>query len=228
MEVTRVASFHLATFPLRRSLSKMITVPAERWELTDSQGCVLGKVLGTSRVGTTKMSVELRRWAIFAVWEDDASRQAFLGSSELLDRWNQSAETIEHTLLTPLKGRGSWGGTAPFDEGGDTSPAAPSAAIAVVTRATVKPTKLLSFQRAVPPVDAALQHADGCQLALGMGEWPVGQQATYSVWNNEKSLQEFAYSGAVHSEVIKRRYREGWYREELFARFAVESVTRPS
>lgn len=222
--MNRVASFHLATFPLRRSLTKMITVPAERWEVSKSDGCVLGKVLGTSKVGTTRASVELRRWALFAVWEDNSARRAFLEGSEVLERWSAAADAMSTTLLTPIKARGSWGGVRPFNESDERPTEAPSA-IAVVTRAAIKPSKLLKFQRAVPPVDDALQQANGCQLALGMGEWPIGQQATYSVWRSEKDLQEFAYAGKLHSDVIKRRYQEGWYSEELFARFAIEPET---
>jgi hypothetical protein len=53
-----------------------------------------------------------------------------------------------------------------------------------------------------------------------MGEWPVGLQGTFSLWESTKALTEFAYAGP-HRDVIKRTPDERWYIEELFARFAV-------
>ena len=57
--------------------------------------------------------------------------------------------------------------------------------------------------------------------AVGIGEAPLGLQGTLSLWDSAESLRAFAHRGAAHQEVIARTPREGWYAEELFARFAV-------
>jgi hypothetical protein len=76
----------------------------------------------------------------------------------------------------------------------------------------------------VPPVSADLHAAPGLRLALGIGEAPLGLQGTFSVWDSLSALNAFAYRRAPHAAVIERTQREGWYAEELFARFAVLST----
>ena len=81
-----------------------------------------------------------------------------------------------------------------------------------------------TFWAAVPPVSADLRAAPGLRLALGIGEAPLGLQGTFSVWDSTSALNAFAYRRAPHAEVIDRTRREGWYAEELFARFALRSA----
>ncbi len=58
-------------------------------------------------------------------------------------------------------------------------------------------------------------------MALGMGEWPVGELATFSVWESAAALRAYAYEDADHLDVIRRTYDEKWYSEELYCRFTV-------
>ena len=81
-----------------------------------------------------------------------------------------------------------------------------------------------TFWAAVPPVSADLHESPGLRLALGIGEAPVGLQGTFSVWDSSAALNDFAYARSPHQEVVERTAREGWYAEELFARFAVLSA----
>jgi hypothetical protein len=39
------------------------------------------------------------------------------------------------------------------------------------------------------------------------------------VWQDEGALKSFAYRSRGHIEVMRRTRQEGWYSEELFARF---------
>lgn len=200
-------------------MSRLVSLAAERWEVPNFPGCLLGKVLGSGKEGTTTTSVDLRRWLIFSVW---TSRQALLDfeqNSEIIPRWTGQAEALERYELLPLTSRGSWAGADPLSsvtrEPNDDSP------IAVLTRASVRWPKIVTFTRAIPAVDEALRASPGCERAMGIGEWPIGQQATFSTWTNTDAMNAFAHVGSEHSEVIRRTYRENWYSEEMFSRFQV-------
>ena len=72
---------------------------------------------------------------------------------------------------------------------------APGQPVAVLTRAAIRPRRLVRFYRAVPAVDQALARADGCLRAVGIGEWPVARQATFSLWRDTSAVRGFAYRG---------------------------------
>jgi hypothetical protein len=97
--------------------------------------------------------------------------------------------------------------------------------VAAVTRARLVPWRAARFWRAVPAVSADLRGRAGLRLAVGIGEAPAGLQGTFSVWESARALRSFAYAGAAHAAAIRRTPVEGWYAEELFARFAVLSAT---
>jgi len=76
------------------------------------------------------------------------------------------------------------------------------------------------FRRAAPAVAAELANQEGLRLAVGVGERPWGRQGTFSVWESADRLVDFARAPR-HAAVVARTNAEGWYTEELFARFAV-------
>lgn len=136
-------------------------------------------------------------------------------------------------LLRPYKAHGEWGGVSPFkpvnrlraprgsdqDEGERGESA--NTPIVVLTRARIKSSLIWKFWRDVPQVSRSLREAEGCHFAVGVGELPLIQQATISVWESEAAMMSYAYRSAHHREVIKKTKRVGWYREELFARFEI-------
>jgi len=123
--------------------------------------------------------------------------------------------------MSTITSRGAWSRREPF------APAAPPSydgPVAALTRARLRPTRALSFWRAVPPVVGDLRAAPGVRLALGVGEAPVGLQGTFSLWDSSRRLVDFAYRSAAHREAVEQTERQRWYAEELFARFAVLDV----
>lgn len=161
-------------------------------------------------------SADLRRWAVFAVWDDASDADRFRHRHPLSRRWDQALERFD-VVLRPIGSHGTWDGVNPFDRSvGEAGPGEP---VAVLTRATVRWRWLPAFLRAVPPVDAHLRSVDGLLDAVGIGEVPVGRQATFSLWRDAEAMQRFSYRSAEHVEVVRRTRDEGWYGEELFARF---------
>lgn len=210
-----VASFHLARFP--GAIGPVVRVPFDRRALRRADGARFAKLLGTGRDTRMAASADLRRWAIFAVWDDVADLDRFRSGHPLSDRWERTALERYDLTLEPLGARGSWDGTDPLD-GASTSTGL-AGPVAVLTRAAVRWTKVPAFLRAVPGVDVTPATTDGLLATLGIGELPVGRQATFSLWQDAEAVRAFAYRGPAHADVIRRTRDEGWYGEEWFARF---------
>lgn len=194
---------------------------ADRRPLRSVPGLRFAKLLGTGSGRTfTVGDADPRRWGLLAVWADEAAAAAF-EESGVVRRWRRTAEEEWRVRLRPLASRGRWSRREPFGR-----PAAQrwDGPVAAVTRARLRPRTALGFWRAVPPVSADLHAGPGLRLALGIGEAPVGLQGTFSVWDSTAALNAFAYGRPAHTDVVRRTAGEGWYAEELFARFAVLSA----
>ncbi|MFG2245954.1 spheroidene monooxygenase [Spirillospora sp. NPDC048823] len=196
----------------------------DRPELRACGGLRFWRLLGTGRGRSMSLGADLRRWALFAVWDDEAALDGFLESSAIAARWRAEGEESWHVRLAPLASRGGWGGRDPFGPEVPASPrgAAPRAPgpVAVLTRASIRPARLVAFYRSIADVDRALRREDGCIASVGVGEWPLARQATFSLWEDDAAIARFAYREGAHRDVIGRVRGERWYAEELFARFA--------
>jgi hypothetical protein len=228
-----IASFHLATYRWGQVPAELVRYVTVRRHLRAAPGLRFWRVLGTGRGRTMSVSADLCRWALFAVWDDDAALDDFLADSPMARRWARAAEAW-HVRLRPAGGHGTWagvdvaallassGGAGPPEEGagaGDGAADDGEGPVAVLTRASVRSRRLAPFLRAVPPVDAALVGHRGLLAAVGAGEWPVLRQATFSLWASADDVARFAYRDPVHAEVVRRTREEAWYRDELFMRF---------
>ncbi len=120
--------------------------------------------------------------------------------------------------MQTLQAHGKWDGDEPFKAIVNVGKAY-IGPVVVLTRAKINFTKLLDFWRHVPKTHASLRQSKGVLLALGIGEKPLVQQATVSVWDSVESMKNFAYQQSGHREIVKRTRQSGWYDEELFARF---------
>ncbi len=193
--------------------------------LARAPGARFAKLLGTGDGRTfTVRDADPLRWAVLVAWASEEDALAF-ESSATVRAWRRLARERLRVGMTPLTSRGRWGGREPF--GGEDSRAARSheGPVASITRARLRPLRAASFWRAVPPVSAELHRVAGLRCALGVGEAPLGYQGTFSLWESTAALRGFAHRRLAHVDVMDRTPAEGWYAEELFARFAVRSVT---
>ncbi|GGV19077.1 hypothetical protein GCM10010182_45920 [Actinomadura cremea] len=212
-----IASFHLLRYA---SVDAMRHMALDRPSLRAAAGLSFWRLLGTGRGRSMSLGADLRRWALFAVWDGEAALEEFLERSAVANRWRAEAEEAWHVRLRPLSSRGRWGGRDPFGARNGPGAHVPDAPVAVLTRASIRPRRLVAFYRAVPEVDRALRDQDGCLASVGVGEWPLARQATFSLWRDEAAIDRFAYRGHAHRDVIGRVRAHDWYSEELFARFA--------
>jgi hypothetical protein len=211
--VAPVASFHV----IREStaLANVARLAVERRSLTRTDGLRFWRLCGTGADSTTVGSSDLRRRAVFALWDSEATLDTFVASSPLAARW-QAAHEYWHVRINGAGGHGTWRGVdIPAVLGTSTA----DGPIAVITRADVRLRTWRAFSAARPAVDRELQSADGLLAVLGFGEAPIGRQATFSLWSSAETARAFAYGQPEHRDVIERTRREQWYGEEMFARF---------
>jgi hypothetical protein len=185
--------------------------------LRRTAGLDFWKLMGTGRGRTMTLSADLRRWALFAVWSDEQALDRFLTHSPVAERWEALGAERWHVRLEPLRAHGRWSGRA-IDAAPAETPTG-DGPVAVLTRAAIRPRRLLAFYRAIDAPSRRLDDHPGVVASLGMGELPIGRQATFSLWRSEAALKGYAYGHGAHREVVRRTRDERWYSEELFARF---------
>lgn len=197
-------SLHVWRVPWRAVPGALVRLVTDARRLRAAPDVRFVKLLGTSD-GFRPSDADLTRYAAVVV-----SRGAtpHLAEDARLD-------------LRLIHSRGRWAGVEPF---GEPDPAPPEGPILALTRARLRPRKALTFWRAAAPVASAVPAAPGLLASFGIGEAPIGWQGTVSVWRSTADLARFAYRHPEHRAAIMRTSTEGWYAEELFARFAVLDV----
>ena len=195
----------------RDAVRAMAAIP--RWGHGPTRDTVaFTRLLGTGGSRFTPGAADLTRWVSLTVWTSTPPSPP---------AWARHAVDHWQARLAPLTSHGRWAGHAPFT--------APTRAVATawrgevvsLTRARLRARSAVTFWRAVPPVARALPGTDGLRATMGVGEAPVGYQGTLSLWRDAAAVADFAWRDPAHRAVVDRTAREGWYAEELFARFAV-------
>lgn len=195
--------------------------------LRRTPGLRFAKLLGTGSARTfTPRDADPHHWALLTVWDDGAAAAAAAGSP-VLRAWSRASHEELRVVMSPVRSRGRWSRREPFGAEGSGPVGGPpvgTGLVASITRARLRPTRALSFWRAVPPVVDDLAATPGLRLALGIGEAPIGLQGTFSLWESDAALRAFAHGSAAHRSAVRRTEPERWYAEELFARLAVLDV----
>lgn len=172
----------------------------------------------------------LSTYVFLGVWENQAQADHFLQSPTFAPLI-QGTDQVNTLYLEPYQSHGYWDGVNPFKTEqeavnkklGQSESRSP---IAVLTRATIRTGALPEFWRHVPAARRRLaDHKDNLLFAIGVGEVPIFQQCTISVWRNRDSVEQFAYRQSGHKEVVRQTRERRWYTEELFARFRVREAS---
>jgi hypothetical protein len=207
-----------------RRLTAVSFMARQRRALRHFPGIGFAKLLGTgSGDSFTPGDADTGHWAVLTTWRDAADRNHY-EASHLVDQWRAIASESAHIRMRPISSHGEWSRKRPFDVEGAPVKPEPGQPVASITRARLRPRRVATFWSAVPPVVADLRDDPGVLFTLGIGEAPVGLQGTFSIWSSGKAMSQFAYRRPAHREAIERTKALDWYAEELFARFAVESI----
>lgn len=215
------AFFSMAIFRLPLWLSKKIS---------------FYKLMGSGRNGTFDKTPDWRQWAVlcvvvekFEVSNKPLANGSLINPQSLLANnsipsflkkyWKLFGCITTVYVLEPIEGHGLWDGKKVFgdlpkqtDYGGK---------IAVLTRATIRFSKLKDFWGNVDGIAKKMTDAEGFVTSYGIGEIPFIKQATFSVWDSKWHMKNFAYKMREHAEVIQKTHQENWYSEEMFVRFKI-------
>ncbi len=160
-------------------------------------------------------------WSVYSllqVWDEAPAATEFFTSSRLFQKYREHASEILVLHLNPVQAHGQWNGKMPFQIGPKKKT---DAMIAAITRASIKTSKLRTFWKFVPRSQEPLHHANGLIYTKGFGEVPISEMATFSIWEKEEDLKNYAYKSREHAEAIKKTRRLNWYKEEMFSRYEV-------
>ena len=178
-------------------------------------GVHFAKVLGSGYEGGFGLKPSSSRQALFCLFTDEDSADAFLKSPIAL-AYAQRAQEFCSAKLRAYSCRGAWSGqsiavtASPPDSG--------SGPIATLTRASIRPMSARRFWRMQPASEVSLNEASGCLMATGVGEAPFFRQATFSLWANTAAMEAYARTGA-HLAAIRAAHEGAFFSESMFARF---------
>lgn len=176
------------------------------------------KLMGSGKNGTFDKTPDLNQWALLYTMNEPS---AFIPS--FIDRYLKNFKCdVKQFILQPTEGFGLWDGKKVFGELPKQNDY--NGPIAVLTRATIRVSRLNNFWKNVDPVANKMSSAPGFIISYGIGEIPWIKQATFSIWENKVSMKAFAYNMQQHADVIKKTRKEKWYKEEMFVRFRILSV----
>ncbi|MBL7472525.1 DUF3291 domain-containing protein [Robertkochia sediminum] len=184
--------------------------------LKNVNGCSFYKLMGSGKEGFDPRP-DWSTYALLQVWESERDAAKFFETSALVTRYRKRSAEMGTFFLKGLKAHGAWSGGNPFQVHPDPDPS--NQKVLVITRATIKKRFLRRFWNYVPTSQRPLRNAEGLLYTKGIGEWPVIQMATVSLWESEAHLKRFAYESEEHRKAIMHTRTLGWYKEELFSRF---------
>jgi hypothetical protein len=218
--LTTLTIFGLKEGHWRWGLAQMGTMPPR---LQQVPGLSFFKLLGSGKDHVFSLRPDFYLYGLLATWESAAAAEVFLRDSPVMDAYREHAAEQWTVKMTPLRSQGLWDGINPFLPA-ETDGLA-SGPLAVLTRASIRLTALPAFWRYGSQTSKDLVGAPGLMAAIGLGEVPFVRQATFSIWETEAAMRQYAYGTAHHQQVIRKTRSDQWYSEELFARFRILSAT---
>lgn len=159
-------------------------------------------------------------WSVYGllqVWDNEEVARDFFTLSKLYKRYQNHSQRQLTFYMKSIKAHGQWSKKNPFEPSGFLDENNPY--ISVITRATIKISMLKKFWDYVPTSQLDLVDNPNLLFTAGVGERPVTQMATFSLWNDARALKKFAYRSQNHRHAVQQTQALQWYKEEMFTRF---------
>ncbi|HMP29670.1 MAG TPA: hypothetical protein PKD85_08715 [Saprospiraceae bacterium] len=215
MQIVSFYIFHIAKGKKLRAFTQMATFPGE---LVHAEGCTFSKMMGSGHGEGFSIKPNFGVYAAMLVWKDASFINAFETTFQPFLDYLTLTSKVQKIYATPYKFHGTWDQKTPFVCSQNQPP---SLERLILTRATIKLSKLYKFWKHVPKTSKAIAKAEGRRFSIGIGEWPWVQQATLSIWDSEEYMKNYAYNNEAHLQAIKMTKDLDWYKEEMFTRFYI-------
>lgn len=195
----------------------------------DVPGLTMAKVMGSGHAGGFSLRPSATHQGLICTFSHLDLALKFLDSAAV-QAYRSRARECWTGVMAVQSARGHWdkqAWQASTPQALGEREGAPSTAstvhpgpFAVLTRASIVPTKAMAFWRYAPAAQADLDQSPGCLLAMGLGEAPLVRQCTFSLWQDTASMLNYAHQGA-HQVASAAAYKHQFFSESLFVRMQV-------
>jgi quinol monooxygenase YgiN len=216
MSITTLTFFRFPTFKDRVwAFFQMQFAHASLQKVT---GKVFYKLMGSGRDMGFNPAPDWSVYSLLIVWENEDVAKQFFQNEAIFKQYQAHTSECWTLFMKVRQVKGLWSGGNPFVPSTEIDEQNPL--ISVITRASIRPSKLITFWKYVPtsqrPIVAG---CDGLIYTKGIGEAPLIQMATFSLWRDFEALKKFAYGSQEHRVAIEKTKKLDWYSEEMFVRF---------
>ena len=188
--------------------------------LINLSGLKFIKLFGTGSREGFSLIPDFSSYVIITSWKNDHFRKKFIAKNSIINEIiNRSSSRVE-IKIDPYSFKGSWNGINPFKNSSLYS----GGKIIVITRARVRFNKLINFLINTSLAAKSIKSHNGAEFYKGIGELPIIEQATISIWKSEQEMKDYAYSDKNHLKIINKARKDKWYSEELFVRSNILSL----
>ena len=195
-----------------------------RSHLKRVRGLRFYKLLGTGKKPGFRVTPDFNTYALLTSFDSKESMDKFYEDDEYLQQFKEKCNSIRFIELETISSHGFWGDIKPFTNSRKINETDFSKSkIAVLTRGAVRISKVLNFWLSIGSASKSISQAEGVSFYKGIGEFPLFEQATFSIWDNFNYIKKFAYKDKLHFDIVKKAKEEKWYKEDMFVRFLVKS-----
>ena len=186
-------------------------------------GLIFSKVLGSGYEGGFGVLPGLNYQGLCVHFKNEQNAIEFRDCSDLLKKYESKADEFFVSILQPYSSRGSWSGNKITVSHELKKWEIEKKPVASLTRASIRMEKVVSFWSHTNGTQNALADIKGCILSMGLGEAPLLRQATFTIWENAESLENYSKKGA-HLDALKEAYKKDYFSESMFVRFRAKAM----
>jgi len=181
--------------------------------ILESNGQRFIKLLGTGSNNGFSFIPDFSNYVMISSWKNDQFREKFIQKNKLMKSILKRCNERIELKIDPYDYKGSWNNINPFENQSNYK----KGKILIITRARVKLKKSLEFLFSTFKASNSIKNSNAMYYK-GVGELPIIEQSTISIWEDEETMKTFAYRNSEHLKIISKAKKKKWYSEELFVR----------